>query len=344
MTKTVVKLIGFDLTFASGINIDDFFHHLVISENNSIKAGGYQNYVIANLHKNYIVGVLLCYKGDKRLLATRNVNEELEIDKIELSDDQQSTQASIFCLEPVSKSGMFYSYHGGVSITNFAKVLKSIHDTIKKAKIKEKSRELSKLKSPSKKNQKDSRTAYIGDFSLNIKVREHDINTLISSFSDFSACEINLTPAVQLNSKFRALSNVASGYRTYVPLNGAKSADDKRNALQAVWDQIKHKDEIKGLKIWGKALTGAALDAKIGENIQHYQEMYLDDYIDLLPDSTWSKYTESEALENIVKVMRDQPLVFPAPPSDRKWKTLLNKKDIAKTNNSRTAIFESESG
>jgi hypothetical protein len=328
MTKTVVKLIGFDLSFSAGISVDDFFHYLVLAETDSVRAGGYQNFIIADLHKDYIVGVLLCYKGDKMLLATRNQDEALAIDKIRLSADQKSTQASVFCIDPTSKSGMFYSYHGGVSVNNFAGVLKAINDRVKKDKISGKTKELSRLNSSTSKARGDAKSSYSGDFMLNVKVREHDIETLISSFSDFSSCEISLSPSIQISSSFTPLLNIASSYRMYVSLSGAVNSDDKRGAIRRIYDNIRYKGEIKALKVMGKALTGVAHDAKIGDNIEHYQQIFLDDYIDLLPNDTWDKYLESAALEKIVSAMMAHPLVFPAPKPIDSWKTLLNRKDL----------------
>jgi hypothetical protein len=330
MSKTAVKLIGFDLTFSKGISIDDYFHWLVASEGKPISANGYTNYIFSDLHENYIVGLVICYKGDKKILATRMENNQLNIDKIELKSNQESTQATIFCIEPTSKTGMFYSYHGGVSRSNFASILGKIHDKIKASKIKEKIKELSKLGKPSKKNKYDATEDYNGSFVFNVRVQTHDIDTLISQFSEVSDVEITMGPAIQLSSELRPLQNVLNSVSTKFNLSRESDTAQKKSAIRDIWNTLTNKQAARTLKMSGKAMTGVQLDRQIGENLEHYDQIYLDDYIDLLPETKWSDYKDSEAIIRLIKKVKSRPLVIPEPKEVSNWKILPNKKDYGK--------------
>lgn len=328
MTKTVVNLIGFDLTFSNGISVDDFFHWMVSAENTPIPVNGYTNYIFTDIVDKFIVGLIICYKGDKKILATRKEKDSLEIDKIELKFNQESTQASIFCLDPTSKCGMFYSYHGGVSKINIAKIFQKIHNKIKESKIKEKARELSKLEKPTKINKEKARETFSENFNFNVKVRSLDIDKLLDEFSEYKELEITLSPAVEPAPAFRPLKSMTSSFRTLIRLDGTSNNSRKRDAIKNLWNNYKQGDTIKALRIAGKAMHGVAHDAKIGENLEHYDQLYLDDFIDILPDKKWEDYKDSEAVKRAIRKIRANPLIVPPPKAVSTWKKLINKKDV----------------
>lgn len=327
MSKTIVSVIAFDLKLSKGITMDEMFHWMVLEEKNAIKANGYASQIIPQLHNDYIFGALISYKGDKSFLTTLNGEKGLSIKKILLDENQNSTQASIFCIEPTSQSGMFFSYHGGVSATSFANTLKKIHDKLRLSKI----RELKKEK-PGAKNINLRQTAFSGEFSLVVKFTQLDMETLLQQFSNVSSMEVCLGPAIEPESMFRPFQALAKGFKTVVDLDGNQSPDGKIKAIRTFYNSIKEKKAIKSFKVAGKAIAGEKLSSQIGENLNHFGKMYLDDYINLLPsdDDVWDDFITCAATDKLLEIVKKNVAVIPPPKAVGSWKTLQNKKDIPK--------------
>lgn len=328
MSKTVVSVIAFDLNFSKGITMDEMFHWMVLEENNLIKANGYSSQIISQIHEGYIFGTLIAYKGDKSFLTTLKGDKGLSIKRILLSENQNSTQASIFCIEPTSQSGMFFSYHGGVSPTSFANTLKKIHDKLRLSKTREQKKEKSGAK-----NKGEELT---GEFSLVVKFTQLDMDTLLEQFSNVSSMEVCLGPAIEPESMFRPFQSLARGFKTVVDLDGNQSPDGKIQAIRSFYNSIKEKKAIKSFKVAGRAIAGEKLSSQIGENLNHFGRMYLDDYITLLPsdEDVWDDFIKCKATEKLLETVKKNVAVIPPPKSVESWKTMQNKKDIPQSQES----------
>jgi hypothetical protein len=329
MTKTEVKLLAFDLSFSTGITIDDFYRWMVASEEASITANGYTNHILVDIHQNYIVGVALCFKGDRKILATSEEGDLLSVEKIELKDNQNSTQAAIFCIDPNSLCGMFYSYHGGVSKSNFGNLLSKIHEKSLNEKIKGKATELSDFGKKSGSFFQKAQTYFPGQFTINFKFKSHDIDTLLSSFSQFNSLEMTISPALEQTSAFQPIINMSKSVRTAISFDGKISNEHKRSAILNWWHAQKNKELISKLKVVGKAVFGTALEEQLGDNLEHFDKLFLDDYIDALPNKDWRDYLNSEILKRLMKNVSSNSLIMPIAKPASTWQTSLTKKDIS---------------
>jgi len=320
MTKTIVSTVAFELGFSEGISMDEMFHWMVIKEKTAIKASGCSCQIITQLHEGYIFGALIAYKGDRNFLTTLEDEKALSIKRISLAENQNNTQASIFCIEPTSKSGMFFSYHGGASATSLGAILKKIHDGLRLSKIKELKKEPGGAK---------SKEAYKGEFSLTVKYTQLDMDKLLNMYSDVDSMEVTLGPAIEPESLFRPFLGLAKQFKTIVNLEGGQLSDGKLNAVRKFYNSIAEKKAIKSFKVAGRGLMGEKLTQKLGENLDHFGTMYLDDYISLLPkdEDVWDDFIQCEATAYLLNVIRKNVAVIPKPRPVSTWKQMLNAKD-----------------
>lgn len=324
MTKTVVNVIAFDLHFAQGITMDDLFQFMVIKQKEPIKVGGYTCQIISQLHEGYIFGTLIANKGDKSFLTTVQEGSSLKVKKITLADNQNSTQASIFCIEPLSKSGMFYVSHGGVSATSLSAVLRKVHDSSRR----EAMRALQKEK---KSHLKEIQQKYFsGEFRFVLKFTKLDLNSLLNQYQNIKSIEIAMGPAIEPSSIFRSLSSYAKGVKTVIDLDGKQSPQGKIAAVRAFWNSITNKDMVRAFKVAGQGLAGGTLSSRFGENLEHFGSEFLDDYLNKLPgdDVDWDEFVKSQAAVDLLKIVRQNIAVIPSPPPVSDWKTKKNVKDL----------------
>lgn len=327
-TKTLVKTMAFGLGFSKNVLIDDFFKWTVNFERTPQVLGGYKHYIICDTHDNYIVGLILSLKGDRRILATRNENEKLNVDKIELAKNQDSTQATMFCLEPSSKSGMLFNYHGGVPITTFSKLFEKIHNKARNELVNLKAREIARSTSPNRSHKRKAEDYYSGRFNFNLKVKELDIKALLDDFSKFNSLSISISKAVPDGSIFRPLMPHSKKSHVTFNLSDSKNSKSVRDAIMEVWNGFKEKHAIEAFKVIGRSLYGTELQERLGENVEHFHQMYLDDYIDLLPEDEWRNYIDSDALHFLIEKVQEHPAVIPLPMPLANWKKSKTRKDL----------------
>lgn len=324
MAKTVVKIMAFDLYFSNGISMDDLYQYMILNDKKPFTVNGYTCQIISKIHHGYIFGILIANKGDKSFLTTVQDGSVLKVKKIVLAENQNSTQASIFCIEPGSKSGMFYAYHGGVSATSFGEFLRKIHDQSRRYAVK-------LMQQEKKKHLKDLQKQYFsGEFKLVIKFTQLDMDALLNSYQNIKSVEIAMGPAIEQSSMFRPFLSFAKGVKTVINLDGNQSPGGKINAVRDFWNSVKDKRTVLALKIAGKTLSGQDRNAQYGENVDHFGSLLLDEYINKLPgdDGDWDQFLKCEAAKDLLDIVRKNVAVIPAPILESAWKTKQNVKDI----------------
>ncbi len=325
MSKTTVHLMAFDFNFSKNITMDDFHYWMEMLEKQDIKANGYTCKIMSTLKDGYIVGLILSYKGDKKILATRDDKSELVIDKISLTSDQNSTQASVFCIEPTSQSGMFYSYHNGIAVGLFGEFFKKIHDKSRLEKIKSK-----QVEKPNKNQAKIKSEFFPGEFNLHIKSTKADMEFILENMSDVNSVDITMGPAVDPAPMFRSLIPFANKFSTKISLEGKQSATNKIGAVRTLLKDIEKQASLISYKVRGKNLTGRNIDFKMGENVEHFGEYNLDDFIEMLPAEKWIDFTDCGALNVLMEKMKKNVAVFKKPSPIESWKFKKTKAELIK--------------
>ena len=133
-----VKILGFQLELAKNISVGEFYQQLESIEEQEILIHGKTHILLTDIVKDYICGVFLTYKTNKKSLATqKDKSGELIVNKATLKPGEHGTEVSVFCVNPVTLKGLFYSYSGAASPTGIQSFFRKQHGVIKRQKIKD---------------------------------------------------------------------------------------------------------------------------------------------------------------------------------------------------------------
>src|SRR5690606_11454222 len=131
---TKVKIVGFEMELANNVGFFDLYQAARSSSGKELKVHGKLTYSLCDRVDNYMAGMVLYYKGDKKSITTAmDADGNLRVEKSTLRDGQHSTEASLFCVNPKNLKGVLYQYAGSISTTGFYMLLKRSHDQIVKS-------------------------------------------------------------------------------------------------------------------------------------------------------------------------------------------------------------------
>ena len=323
MSGTKVKISGFQLNFSNKIKIGEIYQQLERFENKEIKLSGGRNGIyLINTHDDYISGILITFRDDKKSVATkRDGSGKLEVIKSELRKDEHASEASIFIINPKTKSGLFYSYFGGSNAAALSKIFSNAHTEARKYSIKsfvEEHTEKSKSKNK-RKFLEQANSLYNGKFKLTIMVTPKDIASLLSEFEEINTIEVKadglidnvnaFSPLISLHEKPRIVAKIAKQYR--------KIAHKEVENVAKKLGGLTHDDLFK---VIGKSFSGEELSRKVGDNTSEFGIMGYDDYIDKLPDDTWEQYQFCPAQKGLQAKLIKFSAVFGVPEKTQYWK------------------------
>lgn len=332
MKGTKVRISAFTLDFSENLGFGDFYQQLEIMEKKEIKLfQGRRCVLLTDVSDDYVVGLALNYRDDKRNVITKiNKKSELEVIKNSLKKNEHNTEATVFCLNPKTRMGLFYSYMGGGNIYTLKKLFQTAHRKAWKCLVKEKAKELTQLNqnADKKKCREKAENFYSGNFTFNIKMQQKDIDDLIKIFGQIDALEVSVdhlignipefSPVNHLQKRSKLSFLVADQFR-------------KSNISQNIKDLHKkfsgHGNASQIFKIVGKSLSGEEISGIIGDNIEDFGTMSYDSYIEKLPDDIWDNYKSSASSAAIQSIMSNKKAIFGKTTKKETWK-IPSAKDI----------------
>jgi hypothetical protein len=89
-----VNVVGFQMSFANGIEIPELYQQLESSLGKKQKQGSTNYLYFTDLKDGYIIGLVLRFKEDKMLIATSQEDGEFLINISELGKGKESTEVS----------------------------------------------------------------------------------------------------------------------------------------------------------------------------------------------------------------------------------------------------------
>lgn len=325
MSATKVNIVGFTVSMSSKISLGEYFQYLERSSGSEIQISGQKHFLLTDIHDDYITGLTLSFKSDKKSVATRLVkdNRKSQIDRIKLREDQKGTEVSFFCINPATMSGLLFSYFGGPTIRSIQKILESPYKKLQRELISEKCKELSKLSNHPdiKRISKDKAiNFYSGNFKIDMIFKKLDIKTLVKNFSEIRNIEITASNALDNAPIFSPIVPFSSKSKISINTDKTTGIQVLRESVINLYKKFKHPDEVEALKIYGKSLTDETLSFQLGENIKHFKQMTYDDYMELLPDQFWEDYKKSEAISLLLKIIKLEHIYFGGKIKHETWK------------------------
>ncbi|MBY7899344.1 hypothetical protein KW507_02045 [Vibrio fluvialis] len=325
MAGTKVRVSGFEMQFSDGVEMNDFYQELEsISKTKDINVGQYSTRVFTRIVDGLAVGLILTFRDDKKKLATeKDSSGQLKVNRVELKEDQTSTEASLFCFNPISKCGVFTHYSGSASVyvyTNiFGQAHKNVKDRIVDQKVEEYSRGRSRGSIKTIKNRAQRELG--GSFSFKYIYQEKDLDQILDNVKTLSEIEVITELGVPNEPLFRHIGSMAKKTtQTITFLDQFKAIDNIRGHLSNfIHDALGKKDKKYALRLIGASLSGQRVQYWIGDNIEEYGHFDYDQYIDDLPEEVWDKYYECSALANITGIILKSSETFGEIMSTAKW-------------------------
>ena len=267
--------------------------------------------------------ILITFRDDKKSVATKkDENGKLEIIKSELRKDEHATEASVFCINPKTKSGLLYTYFGGSNAAALSKIFAVAHTQARRYAIKDfVDQKVEQSKSKSRKKFREKAEKHFDEnFKLKVKVTSKDIEDLLSEFQEINSVEIGatgliedipvLTPILSVYKRSRIGITISNAFR------GAAHYSNIRDLANNVGGFSK--DEI--FRVIGKSHSGEDLARKIGDNTSEFGMLSYDDYIDKLPDTAWDDYISCAACTALLSKIKHFCAIFGNPQPASTWK------------------------
>lgn len=313
MANTKVKISGFELELAKGIGMNYFYQQLeALSKKSDFQVGNYSVRVFTRIVDNLAVGLILTFKGDKRKLATEEDDAgKLKVNRIALEEHQTSTEASLFCFNPVSQRGVFTHYTGAASISVYSTIFNQAHKTAKELFISQRVEEQTNFgtRGSKRKSRNNAFQEMEGSFLFKYIYQENDLTAIMENLKSISEVEVITELNVPQESNFTSLLSASKKTtQTVTFLDKFRPIENIRNLLtNFVNDTLKIKNKKFALKLVGQSIAGEKANYWIGDNTREYGFFEYDDYIEELPEFLWSHYVECKALSVLIdKVKRDE--------------------------------------
>lgn len=316
MAGTKVKVSGFEMQFSDGIEMNDFYQELeLISRNQDINVGAYSTRVYTRVVDGLAVGLILTFKDDRKKLATeQDGSGKLKVNRIELKKNQTSTEASLFCFNPLTKCGVFTHYAGAASVSVYTSIFGQAHRNVKDRLVNQRVDEYSRGRSRGdiKRIKHRVQADFGGSFSFKHIYQEKDLNQILDNLKSLSEVEVITELGIPEEPVFRHLGAITKKTtQTISFLDQFKSIENLKGHLSNfIHDAFSQKNKKYALRLIGSSLSGQRAQYWIGENIEEYGFFEYDDYIDELPDDVWDNYLGCAALANLSNVLKGKSETF----------------------------------
>jgi len=315
-----VNVIGFELSLAKGIEIPEIYQLLESAQGDEHKHGKDRYIYFTQLLDGIIVGLVLRFKTDKMTIATtKDENGELIIDIKELAKEKDSTEVSLFAINPNTLRGVCYSYLGSLSETILTNIFRKPHDKLKSGNIKSLTEQYSQF---GKNDKAAALTKAQGEcsgfFSLSILTTPADVDTLLKSYDVITAVEVKSKGAFDKGGKFEPNSNLIKSSKVNVVFENLSSGYTEIVKYIKKLNSGKTIDEV--IKLRGKLASGKDKWLEIGENISDFGVLEFDNYVKSLPQDKWTNYTSCEGLKKLIYLLNNKTSIFGNPSNCDNWR------------------------
>jgi hypothetical protein len=315
-----VNVVGFELGFGKNIDISEVYQRL--ESNQGKKKSIYQDKYVyyTDVKKDYIVGLIFRLRKDKSQIRTIEEDGDFKVDIDKLRKDHSSTEVSLFCLNPKTLQGVFYCYFGGLSTTILRTMWKPAHDSVQKAKIKDKTNEIKAHKHyETSKAKAEAEDIFHGFLKVTTLTTPATVNNLFGIFSNIKEIKINSKEALEGAGKYSPSSSfIRKGKLEATFENPNKWFESIKDYIRNIIPSEPNEGDI--IRLVGETLTGEEKAYIVGENLKEFGQFSYDEYVNRLPKKKWSNYKKSKALKLLLKIMRNDSLVFGLPPEESTWR------------------------
>ncbi|WP_444940252.1 hypothetical protein ACJJI3_15940 [Microbulbifer sp. ZKSA004] len=324
-----VKTLGFELLFATGVTVGDFYQRLERIEDKEIEIKSRRTVLYTDVIHGLICGLVISYKDNKKSLVTlRDDSGDLMVSKKTLSKNEYGTEVSLFAINPINLRGLFYSYQGSVSPVGLSSLFKKSHDEELRFKKNQYQKELTEFgKKSIKEIGKRVLEKYPGAFSLSLLATPADLSQVLSNYKEVRKIRLMASNALSDAGRYTPLDENSKRATIEVDFERGSLIKGISSVVKNVFKPYAKQQEETSLRIYGLGHYGEDLAMQVGDNTSNFGRMEYDEYVELLPGKKWKEYKNCDAMKNLISKMRDNSVVFGEVPSVDSWK-IISAKDI----------------
>lgn len=321
MSATKVHALGFQLKLADNITFGEFYSEMQLQTDTEIEVKPTTHVLYADTQENYAIGLILTYRNHRRYMeAKRDENGALLVSKLEVEQGANGTEVNVFILNPETCRGILYTYFGSISAGRTWRLFRSIHDSVRNAKIEKFVRDSgAKTESAIAKKRALARKHYKGDFSLDVLVSESDLDGLLKQFKSFSKVEIRAIEGLSDAPLLSPLKDVTHTTNVDLSINQKAKHSEVKKALKDAFASVNPSQIGKTLRLIGNDLSGEELSLRLGENRVDYGTHDYDDYVVELPDEKWSDFSSCPAITRAISIVKNYKATFGQPTGSAAW-------------------------
>ncbi len=297
-----VKILGFRLSLAKNISVGEFYQQLEAVEEKEISINGRTHILLTDIVNDYICGVFLTYKTNKKSLATqKDKNGDLIVNKATLKPGEHGTEVSVFCINPSTLKGLFYNYNGAASPTGIQKFFRDQHNAVKRLKIDDYKNQITDFRTKNIDGaSKKARKMFEGDFHLRILVTPSDLEGIIPRYKEIHQVILRAEDALANAGVFSPIEPMTKKAHLQVDLYKENPTKEVGRLIRKIFSPYASWKKDRVLRVVGLSHSGDALELAVGDNQDHFGVIDYDDYVELLPLLRWKEYTECEALLKLI--------------------------------------------
>ncbi|MEP0357052.1 hypothetical protein [Paraglaciecola sp.] len=335
-----VKIQGFELKFSNGIEIPEFFQLLESNEGKSQVHHDDEYLYLVDIKDNYIIGLILRFSNIKKFITTsRGVDGKLLIKIPDLTDENlEDTEASIFCINPDTMRGAFYTYRRSLTKSLLTSFFRSNHNFLKSKILADLTNEYSQFDPKKRKNaSKKAKEQVHGYFKFDLIATPATLNTLLDSYDEISQMSVGVKEGLPDAGIYSPAEPFVSSTNLTTKFEKSKLQSNLELIKAFVRKATKKLNKEDALKLYGKLENGSSQWLAIGENINEFEVFEFDRYVDMLPDKDeeWNNYVNCPATIRLINLLKSDTAIFGDQPINSDWRL-----PSAKTENQQVLLQE----
>jgi len=320
-----VKIQGFELSLCNGVGLPELFQLLESGQNKTMPVNNDEYVYMVDVKDNFIVGLLLRFSDVKKFITTSRGNSgELLIKVPDLTDENlDDTEASIFCINPDTLRGAFYTYRRSLTRKLLTTLLSRKHNFLKTKKLEDLKDEYSQL-DPAKRKAASAKAnkEITGSFNFELLCTQASIDLLLNSYDEITEMSVTAKDGLPDGGMYSPAS-------AYVKSTSITTKFEK-NKSQSLVEQIKgfvrkvsgNLGEDDAIKLYGKLESGAQAWLSLGENISEFDILQFDRFVDMLPEENedWKEYINCAATVRLINLLKIETAIFGKAPKNAAWR------------------------
>jgi hypothetical protein len=315
-----VRTLGFKLDFADRIKFGHVAAALIEKTGQEVNHYGGRSIVYVDIVDNVFVGLVLSFKGNRKFMnSMMDSRGKFLVKKMKLAENEHGIEAAVFCVNPITGSGLFTSYWGGVGSSKLRMIFDAVHKEIRTEVIDQYITAGIEDGEDKRELRKQANKIWIKNkMDLTVICNKAEFEEVIAMYSRVSGLRVSLSPALLDAKWFSPISASAGSTALSVTMKKDSPSKGVIGAVRTMFDS-KYRDKVTSLRIIGSSLEGEDLDHIVGAAKIEFGACTYDEYLDKMPANSFDEFQECPAIKEILSCLQEHRPVFGRTPANRNW-------------------------